>query len=168
MSEFNQMMNKKAVALKYDEQKNIAPVIVATGSGHLAEKIIEVANENKVPVYEDNSLASVLSRLELGSNIPIELYEAVVDIYVFFLKYSPKAKEAMQRESVDKISTTDRIEDNENKTAISENKSEDKDSEDTESIEYKTRQLLKELELGDDGLANDGSTKPIPWLPDEF
>lgn len=168
MSEFNQMMNKKAVALKYDEQKNIAPVIVATGSGHLAEKIIEVANENKVPVYEDNSLASVLSRLELGSNIPIELYEAVVDIYVFFLKYSPKAKEAMQRESVDKISTTDRIEDNENKTAVSENKSEDKDSEDTESIEYKTRQLLKELELGDDGLANDGSTKPIPWLPDEF
>ena len=82
MSEFNQMMNKKAVALKYDEQKNIAPVIVATGAGHLAEKIIEVANENKVPVYEDNSLASVLSRLELGSNIPIELYEAVVDIYV--------------------------------------------------------------------------------------
>ena len=168
MSEFNQMMNKKAVALKYDEQKNIAPVIVATGSGHLAEKIIEVANENKVPVYEDNSLASVLSRLELGSNIPIELYEAVVDIYVFFLKYSPKAKEAMERASVDKISTSNRIEDNENKTIVPENKSDDKDIEDTESIEYKTRQLLKELELGDDGLTNEDSGKAIPWLPDEF
>ena len=168
MSEFNQMMNKKAVALKYDEQKNISPVIVATGAGHLAEKIIEVANENKVPVYEDNSLASVLSRLELGSNIPIELYEAVVDIYVFFLKYSPKAKDAIEKASVDKISTSDRIENNENKTVEPENRSEDKQSEDTESIEYKTRQLLKELELGDDGLADGGSNKAIPWLPDEF
>lgn len=168
MSEFNQMMNKKAVALKYDEQKNIAPVIVATGAGHLAEKIIEVANENKVPVYEDNSLASVLSRLELGSNIPMELYEAVVDIYVFFLKYSPKAKEAIERAGVDRISTSDRALEGVSKTIISENKSEDKDSIDTESIEYKTRQLLKELELGDDDSGDDGSTKAIPWLPDEF
>lgn len=164
MSEFNQMMNKKAVALQYDEQKNIAPVIVATGAGRLAEKIIEVANENHVPVYEDNSLASVLSRLELGSNIPVELYEAVVDIYVFFLKYSPKAQKAMQtiEANNDTVNTGTIIKSKEPKKPIVE-----EPLEDTESIEYKTRQLLEELEL-DSTSKEDGSAKAIPWLPDEF
>ena len=62
MSQFNEVMNKKAVALKYDENRNAAPVIVASGMGYLAEKIVEVANDNGVPVYEDNSLATVLPK----------------------------------------------------------------------------------------------------------
>ena len=57
--------------------------------GHLAEKIVEVASENEVPIYEDSSLATMLSRLELGNEIPDELYKAIVDIYVYFLKFSP-------------------------------------------------------------------------------
>ena len=81
MSQFNEVLNKKAVALKYDENRNAAPVIVASGMGYLAEKIVEVANDNGVPVYEDNSLATVLTQLNLGSEIPEELYQAVVDIY---------------------------------------------------------------------------------------
>lgn len=89
MSEFSKIMNKKAVALKYDENNAMAPVIVASGKGYLAEKIVEVANENDVPVYEDNSLASVLSQLELGREIPNELYKTVVDIYVYFLQFTP-------------------------------------------------------------------------------
>ncbi len=56
MSGFNDKLNKKAVALRYDVDKNIAPVIVASGMGHVAEKIIEIAGENKVPIYEDTSL----------------------------------------------------------------------------------------------------------------
>ncbi len=90
MSQFNEVMNKKAVALKYDENRNAAPVIVASGMGYLAEKIVEVANDNGVPVYEDNSLATVLTQLNLGSEIPEELYQAVVDIYAYFLKFVPK------------------------------------------------------------------------------
>lgn len=92
MSRFNEVMNKKAVALKYDENKNAAPVIVASGMGYLAEKIVEVANDNGVPVYEDNSLATVLTQLNLGAEIPEELYQVVVDIYAYFLKYVPKAE----------------------------------------------------------------------------
>ena len=91
MSQFNHVLNKKAVALKYDENKNAAPVIVASGMGYLAEKIVEVANDNGVPVYEDNSLATVLTQLNLGSEIPEELYQAIVDIYAYFLKFVPKA-----------------------------------------------------------------------------
>ena len=72
----------------YDVDKNIAPVIVASGMGHVAEKIIEIAGENKVPIYEDTSLTTILTQLELGSEIPEELYKAVVDIYVFFLNFT--------------------------------------------------------------------------------
>ena len=58
MSEFEDLMRQKAVALKYNPDKNGAPVIVASGMGYLAEKITETAMEAGVPVYEDDSLAS--------------------------------------------------------------------------------------------------------------
>lgn len=78
--------SQKAVALKYDG-KDTAPVIVASGLGYMAEKIVEVANKSDVPVYEDTSLATVLSQLELGAKIPEEVYNAVVEIYVYFLNF---------------------------------------------------------------------------------
>lgn len=86
MSAYDTVKGKKAVALKYSED-DISPVIVASGLGYMAEKIVEVATENDVPIFEDNSLATVLSQLELGREIPENLYQAVVDIYVFFLKF---------------------------------------------------------------------------------
>jgi len=79
----------RAVALKY-EQGNEAPVIVASGLGYVAEKIVEVASENDVPVYEDNSLATVLSQLRLGQEVPEALYNAIVEIYAYFLSFDPK------------------------------------------------------------------------------
>ncbi|WMI80999.1 EscU/YscU/HrcU family type III secretion system export apparatus switch protein [Anaerotignum sp. MB30-C6] len=88
MSRYKDKIGKKAVALKYDNDQ-IAPVIVAAGMGHMAEKIVEVASDNSIPVYEDSSLATILSRLELGAEVPEELYKAIVDIYVYFLKFSP-------------------------------------------------------------------------------
>lgn len=95
MSEFDELMRQKAVALKYNPDKNGAPVVVASGMGYLAERITEAAMEAGVPVYEDDSLATLLTQLKLGSEIPKELYQAIVDIYAYFLKYNPeKAKEA--------------------------------------------------------------------------
>lgn len=85
-------LNQKAVALKYDGG-DIAPVIVATGLGYMAERIVQTALEQNVPVYEDTSLATLLSRLELGEEIPQELYQLVVDIYVYFLNFSFGGKE---------------------------------------------------------------------------
>jgi flagellar biosynthesis protein len=101
MSEFKNTLNKKAVAIKYDENKNAAPVIVASGMGYMAEKIIETANESGVPVYEDNSLASILTQLELGAQVPEELYHAIVDIYLYFLDYVPDIKEKLLTENSD-------------------------------------------------------------------
>ena len=51
MSEFSEMMKQKAAALKYDEKRNHAPVIVAAGMGYMAEKITEEAMVAGVPVY---------------------------------------------------------------------------------------------------------------------
>lgn len=94
MSEFENLMKKKAVALKYNPNKNGAPVIVASGMGYMAERITEAAMEAGVPVYEDNSLATILSQLKLGASIPEELYQAIVEIYVYILGYVPDEKEA--------------------------------------------------------------------------
>ena len=90
MPKFNDILNKKAVALSYDE--NAAPIIVASGMGYLAERMVEVAQEAGVPVYEDNSLATMLTQLDLGSEIPVELYQAIIDIYIYFLGYVPGKK----------------------------------------------------------------------------
>lgn len=74
---------KTAVALAYDPNEDGAPKVVASGKGALAEKIIEQAQENKIPVHEDDKLADTLSRLEIGEMIPPELYEVVAEILVF-------------------------------------------------------------------------------------
>ena len=83
----------KAVALQYGDTDG-APVIVASGMGYMAEKIVETAQENGVPIYEDNSLATVLTQLKLGQEIPKELYQAIVDIYVYFLRFDPGKADA--------------------------------------------------------------------------
>ena len=80
--------SKKAVALQY-EAGDGAPVIVASGMGYMAEKIVEVAADSGVPIYEDNSLATILTQLKLGQEIPEELYKAIVEIYVYFLHFDP-------------------------------------------------------------------------------
>ena len=86
----------RAVALQYGG--NAAPVIVASGMGYLAEKIVEVAADNGVPVYEDNSLATMLTQLELGQEIPPSLYQSIVDIYVYFLEFDPEHPEKPRRQ----------------------------------------------------------------------
>lgn len=73
---------KTAVAVLY-EPGDRAPKILATGKGEVAEKIIEKAKENDVPLYKDNKLADTLSKLKIGDAIPPELYEAVAEILVF-------------------------------------------------------------------------------------
>lgn len=74
---------REAAALRYSPEKNGAPEIVALGKGEVAEKIIEKARENNVPLYEDAELAHTLSFMDVGSEIPKELYEIVAKILVF-------------------------------------------------------------------------------------
>ncbi|MDH5518775.1 MAG: EscU/YscU/HrcU family type III secretion system export apparatus switch protein [Gammaproteobacteria bacterium] len=70
-----------AIALEYDQQK--APVVKATGSGELAERIIEIAKENNIYLQEDEGLIEILAELELGDEIPEQLYKAVAEVIAF-------------------------------------------------------------------------------------
>ncbi len=73
---------KIAVALSYNPGDE-APTVIASAKGVVAERIIEKATDNEVPVYEDEKLARTLSKLELGDAIPPELYGVVAEILVF-------------------------------------------------------------------------------------
>ncbi|MDR0222693.1 MAG: EscU/YscU/HrcU family type III secretion system export apparatus switch protein [Oscillospiraceae bacterium] len=83
---------KAAVALKYNPDMNYAPVIVAAGLGHLAQKIVNIADENGVPVYRDDSTAALLVMLNSGERIPPELYSAVAAIYAEVVLTADKMK----------------------------------------------------------------------------
>ena len=99
MADFSKIMEKKAAALKYDNEKNGAPMIVAAGMGHMAEKITETAMKSGVPVYEDDSLASLLTQMKLGAEIPEELFQAIVEIYIYFLGFTgDPVKDRAERE----------------------------------------------------------------------
>lgn len=74
--------NKIAVAIEYDPSEE-APKIIASGRGYLAEKIIEKAKEEDVPLHKDDKLAGTLSKLEIGDMIPPELYGVVAEILLF-------------------------------------------------------------------------------------
>ena len=80
----------KAVALKYDHQKNKAPKVIAKGRGDIAEKIIEVAKAHNVPLYEDKNLIQILEALELETEIPPELYRAVAEVLAFIYRLNRK------------------------------------------------------------------------------
>lgn len=76
---------KIAVALKYAKEVDNAPKVVAKGVLTRAEKILEIAKKNNVPVMRNVPLAHALNRLEIGDEIPEELYDAVAEVlnYVF-------------------------------------------------------------------------------------
>ncbi len=81
-----------AVALRYNSQESPAPVVVAKGADHLAEKIKAVARENNVPIRENVPLARALyNAVEIGDMIPEELYKAVATLLASIWKLRPRA-----------------------------------------------------------------------------
>jgi flagellar biosynthesis protein len=79
-----------AVALHYDNTG--APRVVAKGRGTLGEKIIEVARAHDIPIEENEVLAGALSNVELGDEIPAELYKAVAEVLIFVLRLSGQVR----------------------------------------------------------------------------
>lgn len=94
--ELDPTAEKKAVALKYDLEKNIAPKLVAKGKGHVAENILEAAKRGQVPVYQNKSLVNMLMALELDKEIPTELYTTVAEILAYVYRIDKRRKEERQ------------------------------------------------------------------------
>jgi flagellar biosynthesis protein len=78
----------RAVALRYDGQS--APRITAKGAGETAEAILRLAEENGIPLHEDPDLVTLLAQLELGQEIPTNLYQAVAEVIAFAYLMSGK------------------------------------------------------------------------------
>jgi flagellar biosynthesis protein len=81
---------RKAVAIRYNQEKDAAPHIVAKGSGYLAERIMELALENNILIHEDRDLVTLLSKLDVDTDIPENLYRAVAEILVFVYQLNQK------------------------------------------------------------------------------
>lgn len=82
--------NQLAVALHYD--KNGAPRVTAKGKGVIGAKIIEIARQHDIPIEENEVLAGALSNVELGDEIPADLYKAVAEVLIFVLRLSGKIR----------------------------------------------------------------------------
>lgn len=82
---------KRAVALKYAPEQMSAPVVVAKGSGSIAESILARAQEAGVPIQEDAALVEVLSKLDLDQQIPAELYGLVAELLSFVYRSDREA-----------------------------------------------------------------------------
>lgn len=82
-----------AVVLRYDSQKDQAPIVTAKGAGYVAEKIKEKAKENNVPIMENKSLARTMyKRVEIGDHVPMDLYKAIAEILAVVYQMKEKTK----------------------------------------------------------------------------
>lgn len=81
---------KKAVALRYDQDKENSPRVVATGKGITAENIIKIAQLHNLPIQEDADLVELLSKVELDQEIPEKLYIAVAEVFRFLYNITRK------------------------------------------------------------------------------
>ncbi len=88
MAKHNKPPPTVAVALRYDGKN--APKVTAKGEDALAEQICRLAREHDVPLYEDARMARVLSHIELGDEIPENLYRAVAEVIAFAYLLSGK------------------------------------------------------------------------------
>lgn len=88
----NFQKNQKAVALGFEEKVYHAPKVLGSGNGIIAEKIIEIARKNNVPIHRDEDLVEVLSVLEIDEYIPLEVYSIVAEIFTYIYEQNEKKK----------------------------------------------------------------------------
>lgn len=86
---------KKATALRYEGTGGSAPVVVASGRGEVAARIIEKAHEAGVQIVEDADLIEILSQVPIGEEIPEQLYRAVAEILAFVYRMNGRYKEQL-------------------------------------------------------------------------
>lgn len=86
-----------AIALKYDKEKDSAPRIVAKGLRLKAEKIREIARQYNIPIMKNVPLANALYRIDVGGEVPEELYDAVAEVLNFVYALQQEQQASGQR-----------------------------------------------------------------------
>jgi len=98
-----------AVALSYELDKTeSAPVVVASGRGHLADRILEAAKEAGVPIRKDSDLVEILAATEIGDQIPVEAFIAVAEILSFIYRKNGKLPPGVQAAGAETLRPTDK------------------------------------------------------------
>lgn len=83
-----------ATAITYEEKEQV-PKVVASGKGHVAEKIIEEGKKENITIYKDKELANLMKNLDVGEQIPPSLYNVVAQVLVFVSDMDLKVKEKL-------------------------------------------------------------------------
>lgn len=71
-----------AAVVRYDEGADAAPTVVAQGTGEIARQLIAMAQKNDIPIQENSSLVQNLLDMDLGENIPPQLYNVMAEIFL--------------------------------------------------------------------------------------
>lgn len=82
--------NIKAAALKYDQGLNTSPILLAKGQGEIANKIIALAKEHDISVFQNKALVDSMLNLEINEEIPPRLYRAVAELFSWLMKVESK------------------------------------------------------------------------------
>ena len=81
---------KSVSVLKYEENQDVSPRLIAKGKGIIADHILKEAEKHDIPIRKDPSLTELLSQLEINQSIPEELYQAVAEVFAFIYKVDHK------------------------------------------------------------------------------
>lgn len=82
-----------AVVLRYDSKKDTVPVVTAKGADYVAQRIKDIAKENKIPIMENKELARTMyKKVEIGDVVPVELYKAIAEILALVYQLEEKNK----------------------------------------------------------------------------
>ncbi|KAF2955255.1 EscU/YscU/HrcU family type III secretion system export apparatus switch protein [Marinitoga sp. 38H-ov] len=79
-------MDKKVVAIKYKEFEDDVPIVIAKGVGKIADKILEIARENKIPITKNTKVVNDLYSLDIPSEIPEDMYFIIAKIIAHVMK----------------------------------------------------------------------------------
>jgi flagellar biosynthesis protein len=96
---------RRAAALGYDPERDGAPRVLARGEGHVADRILEIARREEIPIHEDAGLVDLLARLDIDQEIPVELYRVVAEVIAFVFRLQAAA--AAQTPSADRAASLD-------------------------------------------------------------
>lgn len=83
----------KAAALQYDKDTSAAPRLTAKGRGMVAEKIIALAEASGIPLYRDPDLIEILEKTEIDTEIPLEVYAIVAEVFAYVYKVNQQKKD---------------------------------------------------------------------------
>lgn len=90
-------MREKAVALRYNKEKEDAPKVLAKGEGEAAKNIIKIAQLHKLPIKKDADLIELLSKVEIDKEVPQELYKAVAELFSYIYKITNNMEEEKEK-----------------------------------------------------------------------